>query len=113
VPILSVCLLVPKWTARGWLSCANSDPQSHVRNRFPVALSKRGLFRQKAAIPGVWPSEGHFDLGQRLLSQINDYPRVKKISFLKTWEARMIRLIAVAALAFGVRRRMRSGHDTN
>ena len=37
---------------------------------------KEGYSAKKAFGPG----EGHFDLGQRLLSRINDYPRVKKIS---------------------------------
>ena len=40
---------------------------------------KEGYSAKKAAF-SVRPGEGHFDLGQRLLSQINDYPRVKKIS---------------------------------
>ena len=37
-------------------------------------------YSAKKLVPGVRPGEGYFDLGQRLLSQINDYPRVKKIS---------------------------------
>jgi hypothetical protein len=38
-------------------------------------------YRQKegySAKKSVRPGTSHFDLGQRLLSQINDYPRVKK-----------------------------------
>ena len=80
VPILSGCLLVTQNGQRGVVELTQIPIRKPCKNSVSGRALKKRAIAKKAAIPGVRPGEGHFDLGQRLLSQINDYPRDKKIS---------------------------------
>jgi hypothetical protein len=81
VPILSVCLRVTQNGQRVGVELHKLQSAKPCKNSVSGRVpKKRAIPTKKAAIPGARPGEGHFDLGQRLLSQINDYPRDKKIS---------------------------------
>ncbi|MGC2437425.1 MAG: hypothetical protein WA478_12120 [Pseudolabrys sp.] len=80
MPILSVCLLVTQNGQRVGVELHKLQSAKPCKNSVSGRALKKRAIAKKAAIPGVRPGEGYFDLGQRLLSQINDYPRDKKIS---------------------------------
>jgi hypothetical protein len=62
------------------------------------AVKKEATYQQHSSCFG----ESNFDLSQRLLSQKARLSMLQENPFLKTWEVRMIRLIAFAAFAFAV-----------